>query len=328
MTHDKEWADAAVENCRKGAERDAVLAAAHICLGRVFVGTGSYEKALEEYRQGVELEPTNDTAHGGLAYVYEHLNRLDDAEKTFKQAIAVRPNYWATYNWLGLFSQRHARYEDAIAMYSHVVSLAPDSFTGYYNLGGVRTLQGRYAEAIPLLQRSLEIRKTADATSNLGTAYFQLHRYADAAVAYEQSTRLDPQNYVLWGNLGDAYYWAPGRRAEAAAAYGKGIGLGEEKLRVNPRDAEVLSSLAMYHAMREERKPALDNLDAALRLSPKSPGLLFNAGITYQQLGDTPRALDSLEKAVAAGISPAALRDTPNFDGLRAHPRFLKLIQR
>jgi len=182
-----------------------------------------------------------------------------------------------------------------------VVSLAPDSFTGYYNLGGVRTLQGRYAEAIPLLQRSLEIRKTADATSNLGTAYFQLHRYADAAVAYEQSTRLDPQNYVLWGNLGDAYYWAPGRRAEAAAVYGKGIGLGEEKLRVNPRDAEVLSSLAMYHAMREERKPALDNLDAALRLSPKSPGLLFNAGITYQQLGDTPRALDSLEKAVAAG---------------------------
>jgi len=327
LTHDKEWANAAIENCRKGAERDAALAAAHICLGRVFVGTGNYEKALEEYRRGVELEPTNDAAHGGLAYAYEQLNQLDDAEKTFKQAIAVRPNYWATYNWLGLFYQRHARYEDAVAMYLQVVSLAPDSFTGYYNLGGVRILQGKYSEAIPLLERSLAIRKTAEATSNLGTAYFQLRRYTDAAAAFEQSTQLDPQNYLIWGNLGDAYYWAPGRRGEATAAYGKAITLGEEKLRVNPRDAQVLSSLAMYHAMRGERKVALDNADAALRLSPKSPDLLFNAGITYQQLGNTQRALDVLEKAVAAGVSPATLRDTPNFDGLRANPRYLKLIQ-
>jgi serine/threonine protein kinase/tetratricopeptide (TPR) repeat protein len=328
LLHDKKWADAAVENCQKGAERDAALAAAHMCLGRVFVGTGKYEKAVDEYRQAAELEPTNDTAHGGLAYAYEHLGQLDAAEKTFKQAIAVRPNYWATYNWLGLFYQRHARYEDAIAMYSQVVSLAPDSFTGYYNLGGVRTLQGRYAEAIPLLQRSLEIRKTAEATSNLGTAYFQLHRYADAAAAYEQSTQLDPGNYVLWGNLGDAYYWARGRRADAMAAYGKGIALAEEKLRVNPRDADALRCLAMYHAMRGERKPALDNLGGALRLNPNGPGVLFNASIVYQQLGDTQQALEALEKAVAAGISPATLRDTPNFDGLRANPRYLKLIQR
>jgi tetratricopeptide (TPR) repeat protein len=260
--------------------------------------------------------------------VYEQLDQLDAAEKTFKQAIAMRPNYWATYNWLGLFYMRHARYEEAAAMYSQVVSLAPDSFTGYYNLGGVRILQGKYTEAIPLLQHSLQIRKTADATSNLATAYFQLHRYADSAASFEQATQLDPANYVFWGNLGDAYYWAPGRRAEAAAAYGKGIALGEQQLRINPRDADALSSLAMYHAMRGERKAALDNVDAALRIKPNGPDLLFNAGIAYVQVGETQRALEVLEKAVGAGISPATLRDTPNFDGLRANPRFLKLIQR
>jgi tetratricopeptide (TPR) repeat protein/predicted Ser/Thr protein kinase len=328
LTHDKKWVAAAQENCRRGAERDSALSAAHLCLGRIFGGTGNYEKSVNEYRQAVQLEPTNDAAHGGLAYAYEKLGQLDAAEKTFKQAIVVRPNYWATYNWLGLFYQRHARYEDAIAMYSQVVSLAPDSFTGYSNLGGVRILQGKYSEAIPLLQRSLGIRNTADATSNLGTAYFQLRSYPESAAAFEQSTKLDPQNYLIWGNLGDAYYWAPGRRAESRVAYAKAIELGNEKLRVNPRDAEVLSSLAMYHAMREERKPALDNLDSALRVSPKNPALLFNAGITYEQLGDTQQAIDALEKAVAGGISGATLRDTPNFDSLRANPRFMKLIQR
>jgi serine/threonine protein kinase/tetratricopeptide (TPR) repeat protein len=327
LTHDKQWADAAMQNCQMAAEHDAALASAYVCLGKVYVGKGNYKNGLEQYRRAVELEPASDTAQGGLAYTYEHLDRLDDAEKTYKQAIAMRPNYWATYNWLGLFYQRHARFEDARAMYSQVVSLSPDSFTGYSNLGGVCVLQGRYAEAIPLLQQSLSIRPTADASSNLATAYFQMRRYPEAAVQFEEAVKLDENDYQMWGNLGDAYFWSSGRHSEALEAYGKAIALGEEKLRVNPRDSEVLSYLAMYHAMRQERTLALDNLDAALHLNPKSPDLLFNAGIVYQQLGDTPRALGALEKAVAGGIAPATLNDTPNFDTLHSNPQFLKLSQ-
>lgn len=327
LTHDKQWIDAAIQNCQKAAERDAALASARICLGRVFTSTGKYEKALEQYRVAVKLEPTSDTAQGGLAYTYEHLDRLDDAEKTYKQAIATRPNYWATYNWLGLFYQRHARYEDARAMYSQVISLVPDSFTGYSNLGGICVLQGRYADSIPLLQKSLSIRPTAGASSNLATAYFQMHRYSESSAEFENAVKLDEKDYEMWGNLGDAYYWSPGQRPQARRAYKKAIALGEEKLRVNPHDFEVLGYLAMYYSMCEERKPAIENLDGALRLNPKSPDLLFTAGIVYQQLGETSRALDSLEQAVAGGISPATLSDTPNFDKLRDNPRFLRLIQ-
>lgn len=327
ISHDKRWADAAIENCQKAAASGQGLAAAHSCLGRAFIAQGEYWKAADEYRRTLELEPTSDDAYGGLATAYEKLARPADAEQAFKQAISLRPGYWATYNWLGLYYMGHARYEEAANMFSQVISLAPDSFTGYYNLGGVRILQGQYAEAIPLLEKSLNIRPTADARSNLATAYFQMRRYAESASNFEQTVKLDPKNYVFWGNLGDAYYWVPGRLPDAAAAYGTAITLGEEKLRLNPHDAQLLSSLAMYHAMRGERKPALDNLDRSLRLQPKSPDLLFNAGITYQQLGDTKRALDVLEKAVSLGISPELLRDTPNFDALRDNPRFASLIQ-
>jgi len=68
-------------------------------------------------------------------------------------------------------------------------------------------------------------------------------------------------------------------------------------------------------------------LDAALRLQPDSPDILFNAGIAYQQLGETNRALDVLEKAASLGVSPEVLRDTPNFDSLKDNPRFVGLIQ-
>jgi tetratricopeptide (TPR) repeat protein len=220
----------------------------------------------------------------------------------------------------------HARYEEAAAMFKQVVSLAPDSFTGYYNIGAVRTLQGKYADAVPLLERSLSIRPTADAFTNLGTAHFQMRQYADSAADFEQAVKLDDKNYVMWGNLGDAYYWAPGRRTEAAAAYATAISLGEANLRLNPRNAELLGYLAEYHAMHGEKELARERLQASLRLQPNSPDMLLNAGIVYQQLGETSLALDALEKAVALGISPELLRDTPNFDALGNNPRFLGLV--
>jgi serine/threonine protein kinase/tetratricopeptide (TPR) repeat protein len=326
LTHDSKWADAAIENCQKAANLNSNLAYAHACLGQALRGTGNYEKAAEQYRRALELDSGSDDAYGGLAAVYEQLGRLAEAEQLHKQDISVRPGYWATYNRLGLFYMAHARYEEAASMFSQVVSLAPDSFTGYYNLGAIRVLQGKYDDAIPLLERSLSIRPTADALTNLGTAYFQMRRYPDAAAKFEEAVKLDEKDYVMWGNLGDAYYWTPGRRSEAAAAYEKAIALGEQNLRVNPRDAQLLGYLAEYHAMRGERKPALANLDASLRLLPKSPDMLLNAGIVYQQLGDTNRALDVLEQAVSLGLSPEMLRDTPNFDALKDNPQFLGLV--
>jgi tetratricopeptide (TPR) repeat protein len=327
LSHERRWAEVAIDTCQQAAAGGPRLAAAHACLGRVFNARGEYEKAAEEYRRTLELEPTSDDAYGGLATAYARLGQLEEAEQAYKQAISARPGYWATYNWLGLFYMGHARYDDAAAMFSQAVALAPDSFTGYYNLGGVRVLQGRYAEAIPLLEKSLSIRPTADARSNLATAYFQMRRYSESASNFEEAVKLDPKNYLFWGNLGDAYYWAPGRRREATEAYERAINLGEERRRINPNDAQLLSSLAMYHAMRNEKKPALDKLDAALRRQPNSPDILLNAGIAYQQLGDINRALDVLEKAVSLGVSPETLRDTPNFDALKDNPRFVGLIQ-
>jgi serine/threonine protein kinase/tetratricopeptide (TPR) repeat protein len=326
LTHDHQWFDSAVSTCQKASQLDPKLAAAHSCLGRAFNSQGIYEKAAEQYRRALDLDSNSDDAYGGMAEAYEKLGRLDEAEKLYKQAITVRPAYWATYNRLGLFYMSHAHYDEAADMFIQVTSLAPDSFIGFYNLGGVRVLQGKYGEAIPFLERSLSIRPTANGLSNLGTAHFQMRRYAESATDFERAVKLDSKSYELWGNLGDAYYWTPGRRAEANDAYSTAISLGEENLRHNPRDALLLAYLGQYQAMSGKQKLALDKIDAALRLQPKSPDVLLASAIVYQQLGDSGRALSTLEKAVSVGIAPETLRDTPNFSALNDNPRFLALI--
>ena len=326
LNHENQLVGEATKACQEANQRDTNLSEAHTCLGIVAQGTGKYEQAAEEYRRAAAIQPTLDSAVGGLARAYESLGQVDEAERAYKAAIALRPNYWSGYNWLGTFYLHHGKYEKAAQMFSQVVSLAPDSFMGYNNLGDIRMYQGRNEEAIPILQRSLQIRKTADATSNLGTAYFQLRRYAESAAAYELSTELDPKNYLIWGNLGDAYFWTPGRRKDAAKAYRKAIDLAEEVLRVNPRDTLAVSCISLYHAMLGQSAPALEYMKRAMALGPRRPDLLLNAAIAYEQLGQHEQALDALETSVAAGLDPAQLQQLPNFDTLRDLPRFHKLF--
>jgi serine/threonine-protein kinase len=292
----------------------------------VYQGTGKYELAAKEYQQASLSEPSLDAAQTGLARAYESLNRLQEAEQSYKAVIALRPDYWAGYNRLGTFYLRNGRLEEAAQMYTQVTSLAPDSFFGFTNLGITRIQQGRYTEAIEPLQKSLKIRKTGDATSNLAMAYFQSKRYADAASTFEQATALDEQNYEIWGNLGDAYYWAPGMRERAVGAYRKALELGEEQRRINPRDAHMLSYLAEYHAMLGEKQKAQLRIDEAEKLAPRDPEVLYYAAMVYIQAGDQKKSLEKLERAVAAGYPSATVRDTPNFSVLQNDPRFRALI--
>ena len=104
--------------------------------------------------------------------------------------------------------------------------------------------------------------------------------------------------------------------------------MAEEKLRVNPRDQYDLSNLAYYHAMLEEKKPALDYLQRALAQGPKDARVWFKAALVYAQFGDKEKTLDWLQRAVAAGTSVVTVRDTPMFDSLRQDPNFQQLLQK
>jgi eukaryotic-like serine/threonine-protein kinase len=326
LMHEKRLVNDATKACQIAVEKDPSLAQAHTCLGRVYQGTGKYELAVAEYQNASKSEPALDAAQTGLAKAYESLNRLQEAEQSYKAVIALRPDYWAGYNRLGTFYLRNGKLEEAAQMYTQVTSLVPDSFTGYANLGIARIQQGRYAEAIEPLEHSLKIRKTGTTTSNLATAYFQSKRYADAARMSEEATKLDEQNYEIWGNLGDAYYWAPGMREQAPGAYRKALELGEEQRKINPRDAHMLSYLAEYHAMLGEKEKARKQISEAEKLAPRDPEVLYYSAIVSVQAGDQKQSLEKLERAVAAGYPAGVVRDTPNFLVLENDLRFKTLI--
>ena len=326
LSRDAQWVNESRDACEQALRLDSKLAAAHVCLGTLYAGTGSYEQAAEQLERAVEAEPTNDDAYRGLAHAYERLGKLAEAENTYQRAIRLRPDYWAGYSNLGRFYFGQARYAEAEQMFQKVVTLAPDSFLGYYSLGGVELSAGEYTDAIESLEHSIAIRPSPAAYSNLGTTYFYLRRYADAGSAYQKALLFNNQDYVLWWNLGDAAYRIPGRRQDAVAAYRQAISLAEQALHVNAHDAYASSVVAICEAMLGENAQSLRALDRALSQSAEDPQLQFRAAVVYSQLGDHSQALTALEKAVAGGFSRKMIRDSPNFDSLQAEPRFIRLI--
>jgi serine/threonine-protein kinase len=315
------WIDKAAENCGRALAINPGFSGGHSCMGNVYNGRGEYTRAADEFKRAVGLDSTSDAAFRGLADAYEKLGDVHSAEATYQQAIAIRPQYWAGYNHLGVFYFHQARFADAIRAFQRVTALAPESFEAYTNLGAVLSADGNYAAAIKVLRRSLEIRPTLEAYSNIGTAYFALRKFGDAAQMYQQGLNLDDRDSLIWGNLGDALYWTPDRRPEAAAAYRKAISLAQAKLLVNPRDANLLAFVATYKAMIGKKGAALADVQHAIALAPKDPDVRFRAALVYNQFGDAERTVASLEKAVAAGYPAAAIRDTPDFDHLRDNAR-------
>ncbi len=110
-------------------------------------------------------------------------------------------------------------------MFLKATQLAPDNYRGYLALGGTYCLEGRYSDAIEALKRSVELRPNPDAYNNLGYVYTLLHRYPEAIAALEQALKIDDSDWMNWGNLGDALYWSPDRRAQASAKYRQAIRL-------------------------------------------------------------------------------------------------------
>lgn len=325
---DAQLVEQAVKNCKQALELDDQLPPVHVTLGVIHTGTGKYEEAVQDFQRALALDPHNADAHRGLAEAYESLGQLQKAESTYQKAVDLRPSYWAGHNALGVFYWRHGNYAQAELQFLKVIECTPDNHRGYSNLGALYHLWGRFTEAAQMLEKSLAIKPTPEGYSNLGVVYYYQGRYDDAVTTMERSIGLGWADYKLWGNLGDAYRQTPQIKEKAADAYKKAIDLARQQLEINPRDAALRASMAVYWAKLGNKKNALAQIEEALRLAPNNVNVLFRSVLAYELSGKRDRALVELEATLKGGYSIDEVRKAPHLAELRKDPRFEQLVAR
>jgi tetratricopeptide (TPR) repeat protein len=292
-------------------------------LGKIHRSTGKYDLALQESQRALQLDPRNPDAVISLARSYESAGRMADAEAAYRKAIALRPDAWDGYNQLAGFLADQQRRDEAVTQYRRAIELTPDNAALYLNLGAVYADMGakHYPDAEQMLKKSIALEPSYAAYANLGYLYNQEQKYAQSAAATEKALQLNDKNYVVWGNLVIAYSGL-GDKEKANRALDREAPLLEQAAVDSPRDPVVQANLALLYAKKKLRERALSRIQSALALAPDDANVLETVGETYEALGDRAQALQYIEKSLQKGYDLAALKNTPDLQGLLSDPSF------
>jgi len=129
------------------------------------------------------------------AYDLQHSGKLDDAVLCYKKSLELHPTAEA-YTFLGWVYSLQYRHEAAIEECRKAIALDPDFGNPYNDIGAYLIELGRETEAISWLTRAITAKRYAARSFpyvNLGRVYERLGRWADAAAAYTQALRLQPE---------------------------------------------------------------------------------------------------------------------------------------
>jgi len=151
-------------------------------------------------------------------------------------------------------------------------------------------------------------------------------RYEEAVPAFEKAVNMAANNYYFWGNLGDAYRWAPGQTEKAKPAYENAIRLGREGLAAHPGDRDVQANLALYLAKTGKKKEALAQI-AEVDRAPKKEGWdLFRSAVVHELCGERDQALAALSAAIKSGYALREIKNEPELLALRTDTRYQFLL--
>jgi tetratricopeptide (TPR) repeat protein len=329
QSKDRMWLDQALPLAERAVALDGYLASARVSLGLVYTSLGRLDEATREIEKAIQLEPGNADAQYALGTLDEARTQLDLAEAAFQRAITLRPDR-QFYDVLGALYLRTGRVAPAIAAFQSSIRLAPDGFAGYRNLGVAYFTQGDLAKAAAQFQKALEIQPQPSLYSNLGGLYFAQGLYPQAAQAYEQALELPggANDYLFWGNLGDACRFLPEGSARAREAYSRALQLLADPLHAAPADSTLLSRRALYLAKRGDCGPALAAGWEIERLAQKDGAAQFRLVVADEVCGRREPALAMLEKALHNGYPLAEAQRDPELLALRGDVRYHRLLVR
>jgi tetratricopeptide (TPR) repeat protein/DNA-binding winged helix-turn-helix (wHTH) protein len=313
-------------SCSQALKLDNSLREVSAALGHLYLVSGRNAQAEAIFRGVVRADPNDADGYAGLGEALDGQQRTADAERAFRQGVDVEPTYWGVQTALGNFLFRHGRSGAAVAIYQRVTELLPASPLAFNNLGAAREMTGDFQGAAAAFERSLALEPTRSAYSNLGTVYYFLARYADAARMFSRATGIAAEDHRVWGNLADALWQIDSERSHAQADYRRAMALAQRSLEVNPGDAVTWIQLAYYSARSGDQDRAQRYASRALAIGSDDVFVHYYAALIALERRDATAALQSLDRAVRLGYPAQLVRAAPDFTSLRSDARFRQLL--
>ena len=306
-------------------------------LGQTRLGRGGrkeVEEAAESFRSATEAAPEFVLAYAkwaeALLSLYRHnALRADEAlplaQTVISKALSLDDRSAEAYAALGdLYAERH-NLEQSERHFRRALSLNPSCEYARIRFAMLLAGRGRVDEAVEQVDQAQKLNQRSSLLRGyLGATLHYARRFDEAARTYETLLRLDSQYTAAHIGLCKAYTELR-RSAEALAACQS---VGAERAAEDPFVQSQLVKIHHDAGHPREAQQALTQLRALYDARPTGDGAFWIA-LAYVSLGDTPRALEWLDKAIDANSSRLAYaRVDSRLDPIRRDPRFIARMAR
>jgi tetratricopeptide (TPR) repeat protein len=310
----------------------------------------SIERAIAAFEDATRQDPEYATAWAALGGAYELKGSflaikdlvIKGAEME-RRALAIDPTLADAHTWLGSGLLTLGRVDEAIAAIREAIKLEPENGQAYQGLARAYWVgKGDFAKAIPAFEKSIELNPEA------GYSYLQLGlllswegRYAEAERILKRSVELQEQ--YISGNAGlqvvganarlGYVYYLQGRHEDAIREYERGMAFvasSDHALKERTSIELNVKLGAAYHRLGKAAEAerffarALKAFGARVAKGADDPFTRYYIACAQALLGDTERALESLERVAAAlpALTSARIQRDPDLESLRGEPRF------
>jgi TolB-like protein/DNA-binding winged helix-turn-helix (wHTH) protein/Flp pilus assembly protein TadD len=300
--------------CQRAEQMDPSIPETDQALGDLYRAEGDAERALQHYRRSAQSPTQEVQAHIGMAKVYAAAGRDDLALAQFQQALALDPDNAGVHAEIGYQQYLDGKLPQAVTSYRRAVELEPGSAELWGTLGALYMSVGNDAAAQAALARAIGIEPAVETVTNLGLLKYQHGDYAAAVLLQRQATALNPDDFMVWGNLGEALRADPASsEADMRKAYGEAAMRAQRYLEVNPDDARAVASLAFYRVMLGETERARELVARAETLHGQPGEVALLDAETMALLGDLDGARRRLLAARAAGVAETLIASNYTF---------------
>jgi len=193
--------------------------------GNVLVPTGRAEiaiadrdtaEAVTQLQRATEADPLNPNYLTMAGQLELEAGNVEAGVAHLTEALAIDPSFGGALDLLADAQWQAGKQDEAVALYRQWLAFEPDNAQARGQLGIALQGQQKYDEALAELQLAYDAGQRGMIEVARATTLFSLHRYDEAAAAFETLAAADPANAQYATLLGKAQELLGARQAAVA----------------------------------------------------------------------------------------------------------------
>lgn len=302
-----------------------------------------YEEASTEVRTALRSLPNSSLGFlmsGVLAWIQGHYS---DIEPNLLRAYELDPRYTVAIEELGEWYDSNRQYDEKAKLVDRALAAGVES--DYYGLAKAEISLDARADTAPYRAYLKGVPKTSDDSSLMTLSRFDLammdRNYTEAySVLAEDGKEIYRGGATLVpyprSFLEGVIARAAGDHIRAQKSFQEALSVVEKQLSNNPDYPEALFLLAAIHANLGQKESALAEARRMIELRPlqknyyTGPAFQDYLALVYAWSGEKDLAIQTLQSLVKMPfneINYGELKLDPQWDDLRADPRFTQIIK-